>query len=66
MKEMEAHARSDRFRESDPCPWQDPESGRCIHYEVRPVLCRWFEPGSRACNDLRQEAGLSELVSRDA
>jgi hypothetical protein len=25
---------------------------------VRPVLCRWFEPGGTACNELRAKAGL--------
>jgi hypothetical protein len=28
---------------------------------VRPVLCRWFEPGCEACNKLRIKTGLPGL-----
>ncbi len=64
LGEVDAYASSARYRKSNPCLWLDLASGKCKHHEVRPVLCRWFEPGSLACNRLRLKAGLPEL--RDA
>jgi len=58
MEQVDAYYRSPRHRESNPCLWLDLASGECIHHEVRPTLCRWFEPGGRACVDLREKAGL--------
>ena len=58
---MDAYARSPRFRDSHPCLWLDLATGECKHHRVRPVLCRWFEPGCSACNDLRAQAGLPAL-----
>jgi Fe-S-cluster containining protein len=59
--EIDAHARSPHYRDSDPCFWQDPDTLKCRHHNVRPVLCRWFEPGGEPCNELRLEAGLPRL-----
>lgn len=61
IREVDAYAGSPQYRESDPCMWQDRETGRCLHYDVRPTLCRWFQPGTRGCNELRERAGLKEL-----
>jgi Fe-S-cluster containining protein len=58
LRELDAYARSPRYRDSHPCPWLDLASGKCRHYEVRPVVCRWFEPGGSACNEARRKAGL--------
>lgn len=64
--EVEAYARSARYRDSNPCLWLDLASGKCKHHRVRPVLCRWFEPGGTACNELRGEAGLPSVQSKQA
>ncbi len=61
LQEIDAYARSPRYRDSDPCFWQDPDTRKCRHHEARPTLCRWFEPGCKACNDLRAKAGLPAL-----
>jgi len=58
LQEVEAYARSPRYRDSNPCLWLDLASGKCKHHEVRPVLCRWFQPGGEACSKLRRKAGL--------
>ena len=58
MAEVDEYARSPRHRESNPCLWLDLPTGKCRHHEVRPVLCRWFEPGGKACNELRAKASL--------
>ena len=64
LQKVDAYARSARYRNSHPCLWLDLDSGKCKHYEVRPVLCRWFEPGSLACNKLRIKVGLPNLQSK--
>ena len=61
LQQVDAYARSARYRKSNPCLWLDLDSGKCKHHEVRPVLCRWFEPGGVACNELRAQAGLPSL-----
>jgi Fe-S-cluster containining protein len=61
LQEIDDYARSPRHRDSDPCLWLDLDSRKCRHHEVRPVLCRWFEPGGRACNELRVGAGFSSV-----
>ena len=58
LQELDAYAHSARFCSSYPCFWLDLGSGKCKHYEERPVICRWFEPGCSACDDLRRKAGL--------
>jgi Fe-S-cluster containining protein len=64
LREVDAYARSPRHRDTNPCLWLDLDSGRCKHHEARPVLCRWFEPGGRACDKLRVEAGLPSLQGK--
>lgn len=61
MRQINDYARSPRHRDSNPCLWLDLDTARCKHHEVRPVLCRWFEPGCAACNELRVKAGLPAL-----
>ena len=39
---------------SDICLWLDDATGRCKHYEHRPLLCREFELGGDVCLDVRQ------------
>jgi Fe-S-cluster containining protein len=63
IREIEAYTRSARHRDSHPCLWLDLATGKCMHHDVRPVLCRWFAPGGKACNDLRAEAGLPPLAA---
>jgi Fe-S-cluster containining protein len=58
VREIEAYVSSARYRKENPCLWLDLASGRCKHHDVRPVLCRWFEPGGKACSELRDRAGL--------
>lgn len=43
-----------------PCLWLD-DAGRCKHYDLRPLVCREFEPGEEACNDMRGNIGLVPL-----
>ena len=61
MRQIDDYASSARSRESNPCLWLDLASAECKHHEVRPVLCRWFEPAGPACNKLRIAAGLPGL-----
>jgi|GEM_PF-1604880 Fe-S-cluster containining protein len=61
LQQVDAYARSARYRKSNPCLWLDLDSGKCKHHKSRPVLCRWFEPGCQACDDLRVKAGLPSL-----
>ena len=35
--------------DSDACLWLDEVTGRCKHYEYRPMLCREFELGGDVC-----------------
>jgi len=58
---LDAYAKGPRYSGSLPCCWLDLVSGRCRHHELRPAACRWFEPGSAACNELREQAGLPRL-----
>ncbi|MHC5039951.1 MAG: YkgJ family cysteine cluster protein [Planctomycetota bacterium] len=61
LQQVDEYARSKGYRETDPCLWLDLDSRKCRHHDMRPVLCRWFEPGGLACNELRAEAGLAKL-----
>jgi len=65
MAQIDAYAHSARFRAVNPCLWLDLDTGKCKHHQVRPVLCRWFEPGCKGCNDLRVKAGLPPLGEED-
>jgi Fe-S-cluster containining protein len=42
------------------CIWFDGESGRCLHYEYRPLACREFEVGGEDCRDARRRAGIGD------
>ena len=64
LRQIDAYAHSARHRDSHPCLWLDLDSGTCKHHDVRPVLCRWFDPGCPACNQLRVNAGLPGLPDR--
>ena len=66
LEQIDAYAHSGRYRDSNPCLWLDLATGKCRHHKVRPVLCRWFQPGSRACNNLRLKAGLPALPATQA
>lgn len=46
-----------------PCLWLDLETRRCRHYELRPEICRDFEPGCYACIRHRVDVGLEEVVN---
>ena len=61
LQQLDAYARSARCRDSNPCFWLDLASGKCRHHEMRPAACRWFVPGSAACNELRHRAGLPSV-----
>jgi Fe-S-cluster containining protein len=40
--------------------WLDEQTGRCRHYEFRPMVCREaLDPGDKACLTCRAHAGLS-------
>jgi len=41
-----------------PCTWLDPQSKRCLHYELRPKICRDFALGSPKCLELRWLKGI--------
>ena len=41
-----------------PCTWLDQKTGRCLHYEYRPLACRMFEVGDVDCLDARRRAGV--------
>jgi len=40
-----------------PCIWLN-EDGLCKHYELRPPVCRVFQPGGRNCRQKRDEHGV--------
>lgn len=46
------------FDES-PCIWLEKGTRRCSRYDVRPSICRGFEPGCRECHEWRQLFGLA-------
>jgi uncharacterized protein len=41
-----------------PCFWFEAETGRCRHYDYRPLACREFEVGDVDCRDARRRAGI--------
>jgi Fe-S-cluster containining protein len=43
----------------NPCIWLDLVSGKCKHYELRPDICRDYEPGCDPCRKLRRSVGLT-------
>lgn len=38
-----------------PCVWLNRLTGRCLHYELRPLICREFAIGSESCLRVRKE-----------
>ena len=34
-----------------PCCWLDPKTKLCVHYDIRPDICREFEPGGEDCSN---------------
>lgn len=36
-----------------PCPWLDPDTKACRHYEFRPANCRAWVVGSAGCHAMR-------------
>jgi Fe-S-cluster containining protein len=40
-----------------PCLWYDRDAKKCLHYELRPQICREFEVGSKDCLSLRADRG---------
>ncbi len=45
-----------------PCLWLDRTTGQCIHYELRPDVCREFEVGGEGC--MRHRARREEREER--
>lgn len=43
----------------EPCVWLDVETRRCTHYELRPQVCRDFEPGNLVCLEDREARGIA-------
>jgi len=43
-----------------PCIWFEFETGRCRHYEYRPLACHEFEVGDVDCRDARRRAGIDQ------
>ena len=41
-----------------PCVWLDRATGKCIHYDYRPTVCREMVVGGPDCLRIRREAGL--------
>ena len=41
-----------------PCVWFEAATGRCGHYEYRPLACREFEVGGEDCRDARRRADI--------
>lgn len=50
-----AGARSD----DAPCLWLGSD-GKCMHYAIRPEICRDFEMGGEACRRIRIETGVDQ------
>jgi Fe-S-cluster containining protein len=42
----------------DPCMWLDLKTRKCMHYDLRPVVCRSFEIGEKDCCEHRQRVGI--------
>ena len=42
----------------DPCIWLDLKTRKCMHYDLRPVVCRSFEIGEKDCCEHRKRVGI--------
>ena len=47
-----------------PCLWFEAATGRCRHYEYRPLACREFEVGGLDCHDARRNPRRAAPVRR--
>jgi Fe-S-cluster containining protein len=45
-----------------PCLWLDLETHHCRHYDVRPRVCRDFEPGAESCLEFRDGFGAGRRL----
>ena len=54
---LSAHAEYSAGK-TGPCIWLG-DDGRCEHYELRPPVCRLFQPGGENCQRKRDEQGLT-------
>lgn len=41
-----------------PCIWLDLDTRRCLHYDLRPSVCRKFPRGGLSCLTFRAERGI--------
>jgi len=48
----------DRYDRGLPCLWYDAGTRSCLHYDVRPDVCREFERGGEDCLRMRVERGV--------
>jgi uncharacterized protein len=55
---MEPDWRDRPYNGDGPCLWLDLDTLRCRHYDIRPRVCREFEPGEEDCLDFRRKAGV--------
>ena len=69
-RELARHQREERragytrHERGLPCIWHDPETGRCLHYEHRPPLCREIPVGGASClfwRERRRESLLARI-----
>jgi Fe-S-cluster containining protein len=61
-REAERHheARADA-KWDDHCPWLDPRTRLCAHYDERPKVCQEFEIGGEDCLEFRRCYGMGPL-----
>jgi Fe-S-cluster containining protein len=61
MRSCDAHGTASCLETRARCVFLEGEIGRDAHcraYELRPVICRRFTPGTEACRSMRVDAGL--------
>lgn len=61
--QIEAYLDSPRYAQLNgadaPCLWLDRVTGKCIHYEDRPRVCREYPVGGAGCRAQRTEVDLT-------
>ena len=62
LAEIEGWVTSVRYQRLGPCPWFNLSTGRCNHYDIRPLACRRYEPGNDDCNAKRVAVKLPVIV----
>lgn len=61
LAELLAIARGSLFGDDGcPCVWLNRATGRCLHHDFRPSLCRELLVGGVACLRIRRLAGFEE------